>query len=156
MKVMFDTQIYDLVIAELGMTQTLNSLATKGVLKILTTHIQQGEIQGIPNEEKRRMISEIITECVTTSGAVYGVSVYNMATYGDGNTGGFGIDDVRSKTGGHTNDALIATTASRDADVLVTEDKRLANRLKQLNTQTKVWLFADLKQYLSDSKQDRE
>ncbi len=145
---MFDTQIYDQVITESGMTQLLNKLSTQGRLKILTTHIQQDEIKAIPDEEKKLAIQEIVTELVNTSGAVYGVSKWGMATWGDGSSGGFSIDEVRSESKGHTKDALIATTAARDADVIVTEDKRLVNRLKQLGVQTKVWSFADLKTHL--------
>ena len=47
MKVMFDTQIYDLVVAQFGMVQVLNKLSSDGKLKILTTHIQQDEIKAI-------------------------------------------------------------------------------------------------------------
>jgi predicted nucleic acid-binding protein len=149
MKFMLDTQIYDLVISESGMSDVLNKLSADGKLKILTTHIQRGEIEAIADDAKKQAMQQIVTEIVTTSSAVYGVSLYGMATYGNGGTGGFSIDDIRSKTKRHTKDALIATTAARDADVLVTEDKRLANRLKQLKSRIEVWTFADFKRYLT-------
>jgi len=157
MNVMFDTQIYDLVVAESGMTEALNKLSADGKLRILTTHIQSGEIEAITDKVKKYAIRQIVINLVPTNGAVYGVSVYGMATYGDGSQNGFSIDDVRSKAKGHTHDALIATTANRDADVFVTEDKRLASRLTQMKVCfIKVWTFEDLKQYLVGSNQERE
>lgn len=145
LRVMLDSQIYDLIINETGMGPFLNQLSTDGKIKILTTHIQRDELNAITDEEKRKAIQDILTELVPTSGGVYGVSIYGQATYGDGSSGGFGINDVRSKSKNHTKDALIATTAARDADALVTEDTRLSKRLETLKSKCQIWNFETFK-----------
>ena len=78
---------------------------------------------------------------------------------GDG-SGGIKIDDIMKKkqpheedkkpTYGNIRDALIATTAATEADVLVTEDRRLRNRAKLVKPTMHVWNFADLDSYLAN------
>lgn len=148
MKIMLDTQIYDLIVDIPGMAKRLNQLSREGKVLVLYTHIQEDELANIPDEQKRVAIAQIIRKKVVTSGAVYGVSKYGQATYGDGSSGGISISDIRSLSRKHTKDALIATTTARNADVLVTEDKRLANRIKTLSPSCEVWGFDKLKDYV--------
>ena len=63
---------------------------------------------------------------------------------------GFGIDDVRSESGGHTEDALIAVTASHMADVLVTQDKRLAKQILALGGSCDVWGFDKFNEWVEE------
>ena len=147
-KIMLDTQIYDCIVSEPGLAERLNLLSKAGKLEILTTHIQQDEIAAITDEPKRTTAQQIMARCVPTSGAIWGVSKWDMCTWGDGSAGGFGIDEVRSPSKGHTADALIATTAAKDADVLVTEDGRLTKRLKTLNSQCKIWGYTRFRAYI--------
>ena len=148
MKIMLDTQIYDLIVDTPGITERLNQFSREGKVLVLCTHIQEDELASIADKRKRAAVAGIIKEKVTTSGAVYGVSQYGQATYGEGSSGGVSIDDIRSPSRKHTKDALIATTAARDADVLVTEDKRLANRMQTLSSSCEIWRFGQLKEYL--------
>jgi len=145
---MLDTQIYDRIITEPGLTERLKLLSKSGKLEILMTHIQQDEIAAITDKPKRTAAQQIMTRCIPTSGAIWGVSKWDMCTWGDGSAGGFGIDEVRSPSKGHTADALIATTAAKDADVLVTEDSRLTERLKALNSQCEVWAYSRFRTYV--------
>lgn len=148
MKIMLDTQIYDWIIDTPEMVERLNRLSREGKVRILCTHIQEDELVRIPDEKKRAAVASIIKEKVPTSGGVFNVSKWNEFSWGDGSPGGFSIDDVRSPSKGHTEDALIATTAVRDADVLVTEDRRLANRMQTLSARCQIWRFDELKKYV--------
>ncbi|HUU19501.1 MAG TPA: hypothetical protein VMW72_20295 [Sedimentisphaerales bacterium] len=148
MKFMLDSMVYDKIVATPQMVDRLNQLSKDGKVVVLCTHIQQDELACISDKQKREAVAKIIRKHVPTSGGVYDVSKWDQFTWGDGSSGGFGIDDVRSDSKKHTNDALIATTAARDADVLVTEERRLANRMKALHSSCKVWAFDRLKEYI--------
>ena len=74
-----------------------------------------------------------------TSGAVWAVSKWDQATWGDG-AGDVKLSDVISDKGNHIRDALIATTAAAECEVLVTDEKkRLPNKIKNAGSRLKVW-----------------
>jgi len=148
MKFMFDSMVYDKIIATPQMVERLNQFSREGKVVVLCTHIQEDELGNIPDKEKKEAVTKIMTTKVPTSGGVYGVSKWDQFRWGDGSCGGVGVDDIRSPSKKHTKDALIATTAARDTDVLVTEDKRLANRMEALNSSCEIWGFDQLKKYI--------
>jgi predicted nucleic acid-binding protein len=59
-------------------------------------------------------------------------------------------EEDKKPTPGNIHDALIATTAAMEADVLVTEDRRLRNRAKLVKPTMHVWNFTDLESYLAN------
>jgi len=148
-KFMLDTQIYDLIIAIPDFVDRINRLIAEGMVVILCTHIQSDELAIIPDEHKRAEASRVNRQQVSTAGAVYNISKYGCATYGDGSSSGITLDQIRSASKGHAKDALIATTAVRDADVLVTQDRRLANRVSATSVSCEVWSFEQFKSYIS-------
>ena len=148
MKFMFDSMIYDKIIATPQMVERLNQFSREGKVVALCTHIQEDELGNIPDKEKREAVTKIMTTKVPTSGGVYGVSKWGQFRWGNGSSGGVSVDDIRSPSKGHTKDALIATTAARDADVLVTDEKRLTNRMKDLKPPCKIWGFDQFKKYI--------
>ncbi len=115
---------------------------------VLCTQVQQDELACISDKRKRDAVAKIITKKVPTSGGVWDVSKFNQFRWGDGSSGGVSVDDIRSPSKGHTKDALIATTAARDADVLVTDKKRLTNRMEILKPPCKIWGFDQFKKYI--------
>ena len=145
---MLDTQIYDLVITTPNFIERLNRLSEEGKITILCTHIQNDELSKIPDANKYAEIAKIKRTQVTTAGAVYGFSKYDASTYGNGSLGGISIDQIRSTSKGHTKDALIATTAARDADVLVTEDDRLSKKFVLNSTSCELWSFEKFKTFV--------
>ena len=148
MRIMLDTQIYDLIIGTSGMVERLSQFWKEGKVVVLSTHIQEDQLASIPNKKKRTEIQRIVRQELPTSGSVIGVSRLGKARLGNGSMGGFGIDDFRTKSRKHTKDALIATTAARDADILVTEDRRFVNRMQALHSTCKVWRFNQLEEFL--------
>ena len=154
MKLMLDTQIFDHLTAKPTLISTLNLLQENKKVAIISTHIQEDELAGIKDKEKSRTIARINRVLVNTTGAVYGVSKYGRSTYGDGSTSSVSIHDIRPpNTNNHTHDALIATSASRHADIFVTEDKRLRNRLESLTQKKcKIWNFLELENWIISQK----
>ena len=152
MKLMLDTQIYDLIVDTPGMTERLNELSREGKVVVLSTHIQEDELAEIPDKRKRAAVARIVKEKVPTSGAIWDISRWDEGTWGDGSSGGMSIDEVRSPSAGHGKDALIATTAARDADILVTNDTRLANRVRTLDAPFDVWSFDEFREYVFSVK----
>lgn len=148
MKFMLDPMVYDKIVATPQMVDRLNQLSKEGRVVVLCTHVQHDELACIPDKQKRDAVAKIITKKVPTSGFVYGISKWNGGSWGDGSSGGVSIDDIRSPSKGHTKDALIATTAARDADVLVTDENHLTNRMKVLKPHCKIWGFNQFKKYI--------
>ncbi len=145
---MLDTMIYDKVVDTPGMLELLLRLVEEGEVEILATHIQEDELASIPDERKRAEVAKVPRQVIPTSGAVWGTSKWGGATWGDGSEGGVGIDEIRSEKRGHTHDALIATSASANVDVLVTDDNRLKNRLKDSDARCEVWTFKEFRRSL--------
>lgn len=145
---MLDTQIYDLIIATPNLAEYINYFSNKNKIEILCTHIQNDELSSIPDPDKFYKVSLIKRRRVTTAGALYRISKYGAATYGNGSSSGIPIGQIRSEEGNHGKDALIATTAARDADVLVTNDARLSRRLGKLAPRCEVWSFERFEDFL--------
>lgn len=154
MKLMLDTHIYDLIVDTHGMAERLCQLVSEGKVVILCTHIQEDEVARISDERRRGHITAImkLAKKVPTNGAIWDISRWDEGTWGDGSSGGMSIDEVRSPSAGHGKDALIATTAARDADILVTNDRRLANRVRTLDAPLDVWRFDQFQQYVFSVK----
>jgi len=140
-RVVLDSQIYDLIVAVTGLANRLAVLRDAGALVILQTHVERDELSAMPDKEKRVAVLAVPVTLVSTSGAVWGVSKFGEATWGGGE-GDVKIDDVRSDASNHVRDALIAATAAAAADALVTEDKRLASRVRAAAA-FPVWNFAE-------------
>ncbi len=141
MRLMLDTMIYDEIVETPGILELLPRLVDEGEMEILVPHIQEDELANDPDERKRAEVAKIPRQEIPTRGAVWDTSKWDKATWGDGSEGGVGVNEIRSERGGHTHDALIATSAAGNADVLVTEDNRLKNRLKDSNSICEVWTF---------------
>ncbi len=148
MRLMLDTMIYDKVVDTPGMLELLQRLVDEGEVEILATHIQEDELAKIPDERKRAEVSKIPRQEVPTSGAVWNTSKWDRATWGDGSESGVSIDEIRSEKRGHTHDALIATSASANVDALVTNDKRLKNRLNDSDARCEVWNFKRFRSFV--------
>jgi hypothetical protein len=115
---------------------------------LLTTHIQADQIAEIPDEAKRELLEGVNAEQVNTASMAWDISRWGRADW----TSDVDVELIKFITSGtrpssakHMKDALIALTALRKADVLVTEDKRLLNQLARVLAPNalKVWNFAE-------------
>lgn len=111
-------------------------------VKLISTHVQDDELAAIGDESKRSVVASVPRENVPTADFVAGFSRLGMARLGEGEV----YEQVRGevKSAEHSRDGIIAGTAKTDADVLVTEDHRLARRCEEVGVP--VWGWADLRE----------
>lgn len=145
MILMLDTQIYDLIVADDEVTKRISVRVESGELEILSTHVQESELNAIPDPEKRSQVSRIPRVHVPTSDFVLDFSALDGARLGDGAL----VEAIRDGNINHTKDALIAATAQLEGAILVTEDKTLLRRSEV--EKISVWNYAHLHQWLFDS-----
>jgi hypothetical protein len=125
-----DSNIFDKIISDKEVKNKILILKRSNKMKIFTTHIQLDELNATPNETKRKKLVECakeISECIPTMGVVIGVSKVGMARISNGEE----IQKIRQNQLKMTRDSLISSTASSDADFLVTDDEKFAKRVKQ-------------------------
>jgi len=102
----------------------------EGRLELIVTHVQIDEVSATPDDAKRRLLLELAHETnADTAGFVIGVSKLDMAAIGTDEENRL-IEDVTAGNTRHAEDALLLSTAKRDGAVLVTNERRLANRCR--------------------------
>ena len=88
---------------------------------------------------------------VLTRGGYYGVGLkYGQSIYGDGSDTGLPLDQARTGGRGGARDAIIATTAAGEAEVLVTDDDELTIRVRSSSAPCEVWTFMQFVSFLRD------
>ncbi len=118
---MLDTNVYDRIVARAGFTARLARAVRSGEIEILRTRVQDEEIQRIPDAVRRAAMQKVPFRRIPT----------NEAAWSAGNP--------------HpSEDDMIAATAEAAADVLVTEDKDLGERVKATTRRLEVWRFDQL------------
>jgi hypothetical protein len=130
--IMFDTNEFDKLTAARDAHERLLVLLSERKMELLVTHIQRDEIVAIEDSTKKAQLLDLLgrARMTPTRGAVWGVSGYGQSTYGSDEDHKL-IAHIRGdRWDRDTNDALIAATAARDADVFVTDDETLVRRLK--------------------------
>jgi predicted nucleic acid-binding protein len=130
-KIMLDTNEYDRLLAAQDAYDMLLGLLFKGRIQLLSTHIQRDEILAVSDVVKKSRLESLLAHAhmIATRGIVLGVSRFGLAKYGSDEDHRL-IEHVRGSSWKRkTNDALIAATAARDADVFVTDDRPLMQRL---------------------------
>jgi len=109
---------------------------------------------AVDDHVKRARLEALLAQArlIATRGFIWGKSRWGLARFG--NDKGYNlVERIRGTTWDRkTEDALIAATASNDADVFVTDDKRLARRLKSYpGMKCEVIDFNELKRRLINS-----
>lgn len=155
MKVMLDSNIFDRIVTTKGLVDDLIRLATDEKIDMVTTHVQEDELNRIPDAEKRNAVIQVPRQVIKTSGAIYDVSKYGQAKYGDGSVQGHSHQDVHKGNPKHAEDALISLTALKQVDVFVTEDKTLHKKVTQMSTSLQVWSFQDFVNHVEILKDKR-
>jgi len=145
---LIDSQIYDKIVADTDFQRRLEALLAAGRFRMLSTHVQEDEINQTPNVAKRAALQSVNTEKVPTMGVVVGVSQIDQARISSDEVKGLRFEEIRRGNLKHTEDALIATTAAQEADVLVTDDITLQKRVRSQPTKIEVWDFEQFKNYV--------
>ncbi|MDA9504342.1 hypothetical protein XI09_06180 [Bradyrhizobium sp. CCBAU 11386] len=88
-----------------------------------------------------------LAEKVPTSGAVWDVSRWDECSWGTDKVNA-SIVALMSGNQNHAEDALIAATAAGEADVLVTNETRLASKIQRAGFSVKVWSWSEFVAWL--------
>jgi predicted nucleic acid-binding protein len=149
MRIMLDSNVHDLVAADPSTLAAIKQRIADGQLKLISTHIQRDELSRAP-EPKRTQLLKIygLAEKVSTTGAVWDVSSWDECSWADDATSAAIVAMVAGNTK-HAEDALIAATASDEADALVTNETRLASKIRRAGFAGKVWSWDEFAGWLS-------
>ena len=148
LRVMLDSNIFDEIIKTPGLAGQLRSLTASGRLDIVVTHVQEDELAGIQDIEKRRAIRQVPRRLIPTAVFVLDVSRLGQARLGEGDEGGLEYDTLHGENPKRVRDAVIALTAAAEAEgveAFVTVDDRLARRVRAKAKTLKVWNFAEFR-----------
>lgn len=136
--VMFDTNVFDWLLMHERALNIVRERTGSGALKILITSVQMNELGAISDLEKRIAVEALIqslhVELIPVSFAPYGYAYGEC--YGGKETGVTLDTDALVNGRKHVEDVMIAATStslSNQINILITQDRRLRNRLNSLN-----------------------
>ena len=108
-------------------------------MKLISTHVQRDELSLAPDHKRDALLAIYeLSEVAQTTGAVWDVSRWDQSTYGSDEVN-TSIDALMAGNPKHAEDALIAATAAGEADVLVTNETRLASKIQRAGFAVDLW-----------------
>jgi hypothetical protein len=153
---MLDTMAYDLLLSRAELVKLMENAIAAGKIDLVQTHIQVSELEAIPDSKTEKRQQALAFSRSNTRNVPVGAFLIGISAIGDriGNGLNIKVADVQTNRGGHTKDALIAVSADIEADILVTEDDRLRQRISQTTSKLQVWRFKEFERYLSGCSRD--
>ncbi|PIC86115.1 hypothetical protein CSV72_09875 [Sporosarcina sp. P20a] len=148
MKVMIDTNIYDCLIVDEEVLSLVRSLIGEEIIEILTTHIQIDEVNNVNDITMRNNLLTVPTNEIKTRILVIGHSRIGKSKIGIGKENGIKFISIHKDNPKHINDAIIAVTANANADILVTEDKKLKQKVQAQSSKLQVWNYKEFKEHI--------
>jgi hypothetical protein len=153
MTVMFDSNIYDELDADLQAMDFLTRLISNGQVQLFITGVQINQIRNIPNNEKRNRLQSLLN-ILSPIKLFVEYAPYGYA-YGEC-YGGLSPDSILDHnkfitSNSHIEDAMIAATASSNKyklDYIVTNDNKFKKKLKSQTTSTRPINFIDFLELL--------
>jgi len=149
LKFILDSNIFDEIIAGNLKIDDLVMFKNKENAEFYVTHIQVDEINKCSDTEKRaklllfmKKISPII---MLTKSAVYGISRFGKAKFGNGDL----LEKLRKGNMKHTKDALIGETTIKEKLILITNDNTLRKRVS--SNGGKAFNLEEFKKMMSDN-----
>ena len=134
--VMIDTMVFDALYDDQDGREAVLDAIRHGALRLLTTHVQEDQIAAIPDHARRKALQQLPRTVVPSAVMVDGVTRTGRARVNGANPYAR-MRDVR-----HFQDSLIADATAARADLLVTDDRRLAREAYDLGND--VWSSAEL------------
>jgi hypothetical protein len=146
---MIDSMIYDRIVAASGMVAALRRLIDARRLDVVVCHVQEDEVAATPDEARRRALTNVpVSKKVRSSVFVLDVSRLGEARLGAPQQGDLDYEILAGPNRRHAQDAVIALTALNEAEVLVTDERRLRSQLADKNLP--VWTFAEFHEWVVD------
>jgi len=145
---MIDTNIYDAIAADSDLKIQIEKYQRDGSIKIVSTHIEAGELSKIPTERDIGQASAVKTERVGS-----GVFVLDYSRLGEDRLGSEETNSafaaIQNGNLKHTEDAMIGATALIEADILVTNDENFRRKFITLKSSVKIMSSVEFSSYLS-------
>lgn len=154
-RVLLDSMIFDRIMDAATLFEKLLVAVRQGVVAFVVPHITRDQLSATKDDAKRRDLLAVYDalpkRAVATHGLVLGISRLNEARLGDGSeTSGVSLDEAKTRGRGAMADALLVTTASGEADVLVTEDLAVRRAVERVKAACAVWDFEAFRQFIEE------
>jgi predicted nucleic acid-binding protein len=148
MRIMLDSNVHDLIATDQSVLRAIRQCIADSRFKLVSTHVQRDELSLAP-EPKRAALLAIygLAESVSTTGAVWDVSSWDESSWGTDEVNA-SIVALMSGNPNHAEDALIAATAAGEADALVTNETRLASKIRRSGFSVNVWSWSEFVAWL--------
>lgn len=147
-----DSMIVDQIMETPGLLESIQRAAGSRRLTFIATHILHDQLAATQDPERREKLLATLEalpkENIPTRGFVLDISRLDEARLGDGIESGVSLGQVKTGGRGGRQDALVATTAAGDADLLVTEDETLAKKVRTVGANCEVWNFAKFVEFV--------
>ncbi len=148
-RVVIDSMIISRIAETAGLVQRIQRASANGSLTIVETHLLRDQLSQTPDAARRTLLLRVYDAlpmvAVPTSGFVLDVSRLDDGEFGDESVD---LEGLATGGRGRMQDALLASTASGKADVIVTEDGDLRKTVNAKKLQCKVWSFADFSRFV--------
>jgi hypothetical protein len=130
-RIMLDSNVHDLIVADQQLKEAVLKRIADGRLKLIGSHVQRDELSLAPLPKRNELLAIYeLSDVAQTTGAVWDVSRWDQSTYGSDEVNTL-IDALMCGNPKHAEDALIAATAAGEADLLVTNETRLASKIQR-------------------------
>jgi hypothetical protein len=141
MKIILDTNIYDFLAIDSETCDLVKGIVNSGQLTVIVTRTVAEELfrspfEGIPNFFKTEYQGNTVSRC-------------GLMCAGD-SLGAGEVFDAHLGKSKKVNDALIADSASYEADWVVSEDSRLRKRFAKLNSHCQSMSYGEFKANLRE------
>ena len=134
---MIDTMVFDVLHADPSGRDAVLAAIRAGRLRVVTTHVQEGQLADIRDAVRRKALQRIPRVVVGTAAPVLAVARSGRPALGPSAETDAIVSGPR-----HMADDVIAGAALAHADCLVTEDRRLAEDARARGVET--WGVDDL------------
>ncbi len=160
-RIALDTNAVNRIADVPGLISEIRDAADQTSFTIIMNPMVKFEIDQTGDAARREQLLAVWNglpkKDVLTRGGYYGVGLkHGESIYGDGSDTGLPLDQARTGGRGGARDAIIATTAAGEADVLVTDDNKLALRVRAGSAPCEVWTFEGFVSFLRDSQTTQE
>lgn len=155
-RIALDTMVINRVADQPSLLSQIKEAASRGCLVIIGNPMVRYELEQTKDTNRRDALvavwDALPRQDILATASFYGVGLrYGQSCYGDGSHTGLPLQEARTKGRGRARDAVIATTAAGQADVLVTDDGPLTEKVKQSRTACEVWSSNFFCQFVNES-----
>ncbi len=160
-RIAIDTTFVNSVVDTDGALNKIQAAIRERRIVIKTTQIVEIQLGKTPDADRRRTLLETYAalpkETVIVEAGTCGQGLtYGNVKSGDGRHTGISLEEAKTTGRGAGHDASLAVTASGQADVFVTDDRKLARTAKGSQAKCEVWSFKELLDFLQEPSESRD